>query len=250
MVVSLAGAAATEAIGVHAIFGAFLVGVALGDSYHLREHTRHIVHEFVEGILAPVFVAAIGLEVNFVTSFHPWLVLRVLVLGMAVKVLGCGLAARLAGTRGAEAWAVGWAMNARGELGIVLGLLAWQAGVIHEQLFVALVTLAVITSALAGPVLKRLLPRVQEWSLAALLDSRLCLIDLAVSDSAEAIRRLSALAAERATLSPEWVAEAVLRREAAMGTGIGHGVAVPHARLVNLKAPLVVAGLSRTGPGL
>src|SRR5208337_2585496 len=70
----------------------------------------------------------------------------------------------------------------------------------------------------------------------------LCLIDLAARDAPEAIRRLSAVAAERATLSPEWVAEAVLRREAAMGTGIGNGVAVPHARLVNLKAPLVVAG--------
>ncbi len=246
---SLVGAAATEAIGVHAIFGAFLVGIALGDSHHLREHTRHIVHEFVEGVLAPVFVAAIGLEVNFVTKFHPWLVLRILVLGTAVKVLGCGLTARLVGTRGAEAWAVGWAMNARGELGIVLGLLAWQAGVIHEQLFVALVTLAVVTSALAGPVLQRLLRRGQAWSLASLLDGRLCLIDLAASDCPEAIRRLSAVAAERATLSPEWVAEAVLRREATMGTGIGHGVAVPHARLVNLKAPLVVAGLSRQGLG-
>jgi len=246
---SLVGAAATEAIGVHAIFGAFLVGIALGDSHHLRERTRQIVHDFVEGVLAPVFVAAIGLEVNFVTKFHPWLVLRILVVGTAVKVLGCGLAARLAGTRGAEAWAVGWAMNARGELGIVLGLLAWQAGVIHEQLFVALVTLAVVTSALAGPVLKRLLRRGQAWSLASLLDGRLCLIDLAASDSAAAIRRLSAVAAERATLSLEWVAEAVLRREATMGTGIGHGVAVPHARLVNLKAPLVVAGLSRQGLG-
>ena len=131
----------------------------------------------------------------------------------------------------------------------MLGLLAWQAGVIHEQLFVALVILAVVTSALAGPVLKRLLRREQAWSLASLLDGRLCLIDLAASDSPEAIRRLSAMAAERATLSPAWVAEAVLRREAAMGTGIGHGVAVPHARLVNLKAPLVVAGLSRQGLG-
>ena len=166
VVVGLAGAAATEAIGIHAIFGAFLVGIVLGDSHHVREQTRHIVHEFVEGILAPIFVAAIGLEVNFVTNFDPWLVLRILVLGTAVKVFGCGLAARLAGTRGAEAWAVGWAMNARGELGIVLGLLAWQAGVIHERLFVALVILAIVSSAVAGPVLKRLLRRAQALSLA------------------------------------------------------------------------------------
>ena len=62
-----------------------------------------------------------------------------------------------------------------------------------------------------------------------MLDGRLCFIDLAASDFPQAIRQLSALAAERVTLSPEWVAEAVLRWEATMGTGIGHGVAVPHA---------------------
>jgi hypothetical protein len=243
---SLVGAATTEAIGVHAIFGAFLVGIALGDSHHLREHTRHIVHEFVEGVLAPVFVAAIGLEVNFVTNFHPWLVLRILVLGTAVKVLGCGLAARLVGTRSAEAWAVGWAMNARGELGIVLGLLAWQAGVIHEQLFVALVTLAVVTSALAGPVLKRLLRRGQAWSLASLFDGRLCLIDLAASDSPEAIRRLSAVAAERATLSPEWVAEAVLRRERPRGRRAARPAGEPEGPSGRGRAVPAGPGLRRT----
>ena len=96
---SLVGAAAMDAIGVHAIFGAFLLGIALGDSHHLREHTRHIVHEFVERVLPPVFVAAIGLELNFVTKLHPWLVLRILVLGTPIKVLGTG-------------WPPGWPVRA------------------------------------------------------------------------------------------------------------------------------------------
>lgn len=247
LVTGLVGAAITEAIGIHAIFGAFLAGIVLGDSPHLREHTRHIVHRFVEGILAPIFVAAIGLEVNFITRFDPWLVLRVLGLGMAVKVLGCTAAARLGGMRGGEAWGMGWAMNARGELGIVLGLLAWQEGVIHERLFVALVVLAIVTSALAGPILKRLLRRGKTWSLASVLESGLCIADLKANDAVQAIRRLSAVAADRAVLDPEWVADAVLQREALRGTGIGMGVAVPHARLINLKAPLVVVGLCRDG---
>jgi K+:H+ antiporter len=247
LVTGLVGAATTEAIGIHAIFGSFLAGIVLGDSPHLREHTRHIVHRFVEGVLAPIFVAAIGLEVNFVAEFNPWLVLRVLVLGMAVKVLGCAFAARLGGLRGGEAWGMGWALNARGELGIVLGLLAWQAGVIHERLFVALVILAITTSALAGPMLKRLLRRERSWSLAGVLDSGLCIPDFEAADVADAIKRLSAVAADRAMLSPDWVAEAVRRRESIRGTGVGHGVAVPHARLINLKAPLVVVGCTRNG---
>jgi Kef-type K+ transport system membrane component KefB/mannitol/fructose-specific phosphotransferase system IIA component (Ntr-type) len=249
LAIGLVGAAITEEIGIHAIFGAFLAGIALGDSPHLREHTRHIVHRFVEGVLAPIFVAAIGLEVNFVTAFHPGLVLRVLVLGMAVKVVGCALAARLGGLRSAEAWGMGWALNARGELGIVLGLLAWEEGVIHERLFVALVVLAITTSALAGPMLMRLLRRERTWTLAKVLDGGLCIPDLEAGSVPEAIRRLSQVAADRGVLSRDWVTEAVLRREELRGTGIGHGVAVPHARLINLKAPIVVAGLSRTGLG-
>ncbi len=247
LVTGLVGAALTEAIGIHAIFGAFLVGIALGDSDHLREHTRHIVQRFVDGALAPIFIAAIGLEINFIANFHLGLVLRVLVLGMAVKVVGCALAARLGGLRWPEARAIGWAMNARGELGIVLGLLAWNAGIIRERLFVALVTLAVVTSALAGPALKRLLRRERKWSLANTMDSRLCVVDLEATAASDAIRTLSALAAERAGLNADWVAQRVMLREAIMSTGIGHGVAVPHARLLNLAAPMVVAGLSSQG---
>ena len=184
---------------------------------------------------------------NFIDTFHPGLVVRVLVVGMAVKVLGCGLAARVGGLRWAECWGVGWAMNARGELGIVLGLLAWQAGVIRERLFVALVTLAIVTTAMAGPMLKLLLRRDRVWSAAAALDGRLCLTDLEAVNAADAIRQLSAVAADRATLSPDWVAEQVLRREAMMSTAVGEGVALPHARLINLREPLVVVGLFRSG---
>ncbi len=242
LVVGLAGAAVTEAIGIHAIFGAFLAGIALGDSAHLREHTRHIVYRFVEGILTPIFVAGIGLEVNFVANFHIGLVLRVVILGTALKVLGCSLSARLGGLRGIEVWGIGWALNARGELGIVLGLIAWQAGLISERLFVALVTLALVSTAMTGPVLKRLLRRERTWSLAAFLDSRGCAVGLDAVDVRSAIRGLGTLAAQRAGLDSEQVVAAVMERERMMGTGLGHGVAVPHARLAGLRSPVVVLG--------
>jgi Kef-type K+ transport system membrane component KefB/mannitol/fructose-specific phosphotransferase system IIA component (Ntr-type) len=243
----LVGAAATEAIGIHAIFGAFLVGIAVGDSPHLREQTRHIMHRFVEGILAPIFVAAIGLEVNFAANFRPALVCRVVALGIAVKVLGCWFAARSTGVRGGEAWAVGWAMSARGELGIVLGLLAWHAGVIRERLFVALVTLAFVTSGMAAPMLQRLLRRGRSWSFNSAPDRILCVPDLDAADSKEAIVKLSTLAARHVGLDPEEVAAAVLVREASMGTGLGHGLAVPNARLPSLKTALVAVALTPQG---
>jgi Kef-type K+ transport system membrane component KefB/mannitol/fructose-specific phosphotransferase system IIA component (Ntr-type) len=247
IVVGLLGGAATESFGVHAIFGAFLAGIALGDSPHLREQARHIVHRFVEGILAPIFVAAIGLEVNFAASFDLGLVLSVLALGTAVKVVGTWLGPRLIGRGGVEVWGASWALNARGELGIVLGLLAWRNGLISESLFVALVALAVITSALAGPMLKRLLRRERAWTLAMLLDKRACLTGLEAENAGEAIHVLSQVAAERAQLPAEDVTRAVLAREEMMGTGLGHGIAVPHARLPALADPVVVVGVTRLG---
>lgn len=247
LVVGLASAATAEVIGIHAIFGAFLAGIALGDSSHLREHVRHVVYRFVEGILAPIFVAAIGLKVDFVSNFHLDLVLRVLLLGTAVKVLGCSWAARLGGLRGTEAWGIGWAMNARGELGIVLGLLAWEAGLVHEQLFVALVVLALATSGATAPMLKRLLRRERAWALAALLDARTCTTGLTAATARDVIGQLGCLAAERAGLDSQAVVKAVLDRESLMGTGLGHGVAVPHARLADLRTPVVMVGTVPAG---
>lgn len=247
LVVGLAGAAITEAIGIHAIFGAFLAGIALGDSAHLREHTREIVRRFVEGILAPIFVAAIGLKVNFVAELDVLLVTRVVLVGVVTKVFFCAFAARRVGLDRAEAWAVGWAMNARGEIGIILSLLAWEAGIIREELFVALVALALITSAIVGPMLKRLLRRARQWTLASSLDRKLCVLNLDAADAETAIKRLAAVGAERAGLEPDLVAAAVLGREELMGTGLGDGVAVPHARPPGIKAPLVVAGVARYG---
>lgn len=243
----LTGAAATEAIGIHAIFGAFLVGIAIGDSPHLREQTRHIMHRFVEGILAPIFVASIGLEVNFAANFHWGLVCRVALLGMLLKVIGCWLAARATGWPRREAWAVGWAMNARGELGVVLGLLAWHASVIRERLFVALVFLALLTSALAGPALQRLLRRGRLWSFGSPVDRVICVPDLEAASAHEAIVKLAHLAARQAGLDPQLVATAVLQREAVMGTGLGHGLAVPHAQMSSLKTAVVAVGLVPRG---
>lgn len=247
IVSGLLGAAITEAIGIHAIFGAFLAGIALGDSPHMREHTRHIVHRFVEGILAPIFVAAMGLEVNFIANFYPGLVLRVVLLGIVVKVLGTWLGARMGGRQSVEAWGTGWALNARGEVGIVLGLLAWQNGIIGERLFVALVTLALATSAMAGPMLKRLLQCGRTWTFGTLLDTRSCVTDLPAENSQKAIGALAAIAAERASLDARHVTHAVLAREMMMGTGLGRGVAIPHARLREISAPIVTVATTHAG---
>jgi Kef-type K+ transport system membrane component KefB len=151
------GAAFTEYIGIHAIFGAFIVGIAFGDSVHLTEKTREIVQQFVTNIFAPLFFVSIGFKVNFVNNFNLEITALVLGLAIACKLIGASLGALWGGLKLNEALAVGFGMNARGAMEIILALLALQAKLISEQLFVAIVIMAVITSIMAGPALALLL---------------------------------------------------------------------------------------------
>jgi len=150
------GAAFTEFIGIHAIFGAFIVGIAFGDSVHLTEKTREIVNQFVTNIFAPLFFVSIGFKVNFFANFDLQVTVLVLLIAIICKLLGAGLGAYWGGLTKKESLAVGFGMNARGAMEIILALLALQAGLINQKLFVAIVIMAVVTSIMAGPALQLL----------------------------------------------------------------------------------------------
>jgi Kef-type K+ transport system membrane component KefB len=149
------GAAFTEYIGLHAILGAFIVGIALGDSVHLQEREREIIHQFVTNVFAPLFFVSIGLKVNFVQNFDWQLVTLVVFLACICKVFGASLGAYLGGLTKRESLAVGFGLNARGAMEIILGTLALAAGLIDEKMFVALVVMALLTSMISGPLMKR-----------------------------------------------------------------------------------------------
>jgi Kef-type K+ transport system membrane component KefB len=152
-------AAFTEWLGIHAIFGAFLLGVALGDSDHLSEKAKEIIHQFINNIFAPLFFVSIGLKINFFTNFDLGLVLVIMVISFAGKIIGSGFGAYRSGYKINEALAVGFGMNARGAMEIILGLIALENGLIDEKLFVALVVMAIVTSMTSGPLMKWALKR-------------------------------------------------------------------------------------------
>ena len=153
----LLAAALTEVIGVHAIFGAFIMGIAFGDCAELKESAREIIHQFIMNIFAPLFFVSIGLYINMVTNFNLQLVLIVLLLATAGKIFGAMFGAYMGGLDLRNSMVVGFGMNARGAMEIVLSAIAYKAGIIGQQLFVALIIMAIFTSLLAGPVMKRLL---------------------------------------------------------------------------------------------
>jgi Kef-type K+ transport system membrane component KefB len=153
------GAAFTEYIGIHAIFGAFIVGVAFGDSEHFSERAKEIVHQFINNIFAPLFFVSIGLRVNFVANFDWQLTIIIIIIAFAGKLIGSGLGTRLGGFTWRESLAAACGMNARGAMEIILGLVALENKLINEKVFVSLVIMALITSMTSGPLMKRLLKK-------------------------------------------------------------------------------------------
>ncbi len=243
----LFAAAFTEWIGIHAIFGSFLAGVALGQSRHLREQTRTTIDQFISFIFAPLFFASIGLRVDFLANFDLLLTLTVLALAVTGKVLGSALGGHLGGLPKREAWAAGCGMSAQGTMGIILGVLALQVGLISQTVFVSLVVMALVTSLLSGPLLQRLLHLKKPRRMINFLGSEAFQSQLEGHDRTGAINELSRLLVAVTKLPLEKITAAVLEREALMATGIGMGVAVPHARIEGLERPHIAVGLSPHG---
>ncbi len=245
--IALFCAAFTEWIGVHAIFGTFMAGVAIGDSPHLRERTRATIDQFISCIFAPLFFASVGLKVDFIAGFDGVLVATVLVIACAGKIVGAGLGARISGMARREAWAIGYGMNARGAMEIVLGLLALEAGVIRERMFVALVVMALVTSMMSGPLIQRALGRSKGYKLRDFLSARGFVAELRAGTREAAIRELARAVAPVTSVPAEVLASAVLERERIAASGLADGLAMPNARLDEVKQPVVALGLSRHG---
>ncbi len=247
MVVALLCAAMTEAIGIHAIFGAFIAGVAIGDSKHLREKTREMISQFITNVFAPIFFAGIGLRVNFLANFDVLAVLIVLTVAIAGKVIGCYYGGKWAGLSTRESWAVGFGMSARGAMEIILAQLALAYGLITERLFVAIVVMAIATSMVAGPAMQAVMGMKQRKRLADYLSDKGFAGKLRASRQQDAIHELARCAADATGIDVHTIEEAVWRREQIASTGLPNALAVPHARLPQLKHPIVVVGQSNSG---
>ncbi|MEM8738799.1 MAG: cation:proton antiporter [Planctomycetota bacterium] len=247
LTVSLMCAAATEAIGIHSIFGAFIAGVAIGDSKHLRRQTVETIEQFINNIFAPLFFAGIGLRVNFIEGFDLVAVVLVLVIAILGKLVGCYLGAKWAGLSQRESAAVGFGMSARGALEIILGQLALSYGLITEKLFVAIVVMAIATSLLAGPAMQAVLKRKQKLRLEDVLSDKAFAGQLRSATRRRAIEELSETGAAATGLDAAVIDAAVWKREQLMSTGLPHAIAVPHARLPGLTKPVVVVGQSNAG---
>lgn len=162
LTISFGLAAITQFIGVHAILGAFVGGVLIGQSPHVEDHSKRRMESVVMGFFAPVFFAASGLKVDLSQLLDPLLLsiaLLVIVVASASKLVGGFLGARMGGMPFWQAAAVGSGLNARGSMQVIAATLALSLGVITGQLYSLIVAMAIVTSMMAPPLIKWTLRR-------------------------------------------------------------------------------------------
>jgi Kef-type K+ transport system membrane component KefB/mannitol/fructose-specific phosphotransferase system IIA component len=247
ILLALFGAAATHAIGLHAVFGGFVVGLTVGAA-RVKERTRMVIEDFVVNVFAPVFFASIGLRVDFVHAFDARLCALVILVATVPKLLGCALGARLGGMKWRQAAAVGFGMNARGAMGIILAAIARNAGLLKDQMFVALVVMSLATSLMSGPAMKWLLYREEaEEDVVALLRRGAFVAELHASTPGEAIAELVRALGSLLTGIKRSARSAVIERELVAPTGLGDEVAIPHAAVDGLARPLLALGRAPRG---
>jgi Kef-type K+ transport system membrane component KefB len=144
----------TDTVGIYAIFGAFILGVAMPSGLFAQRLTD-ILEPLVTTFLLPLFFVYSGLntQIGLVNSPKRWAVtLGILVVSIAGKGIACTLAARLREVPFREAVALGSLMNARGLIELILLNIGLQAGIITPTLFSILVLVAIVTTLMATPI--------------------------------------------------------------------------------------------------
>ena len=148
------GAWTTDAIGIHAVFGGFLLGAAMPRGLFTRELTRQL-ESFAVVFLLPMFFTFSGLNTRLDMVNNLQMLLLALVI-LAAAILGkagaCWAAARLNGEDNRTALAVGTLMNARGLMELIILNIGLQKGIIQPALFSMMVLMAIVTTLMASPV--------------------------------------------------------------------------------------------------
>ena len=159
LVVALVSALATEAIGVHAIFGAFLFGAVIPHSSALARALEQRIEYLVTVLLLPAFFAFAGMrtEIGLLATGDAWLTCAVLIaVATAGKFGGTLLAARVTGYDWRRSTELGLLMNTRGLMELIVLNVGLDLGIISPALFTMMVLMALVTTMATTPLLSLL----------------------------------------------------------------------------------------------
>ncbi len=155
-------ALATQAMGIHALFGAFLAGVVMPRNKAFLDYLTLRLENFGTVFLLPLFLAYSGLrtQVNLLNDSTSWLVLAAIVaVAVTGKLVGTMIPARLTGMNWHEAFSLGALMNTRGLVELIALNIGYDLGILPPRIFSMMVLMALITTFMAGPLLN-----LAEWA--------------------------------------------------------------------------------------
>jgi len=150
----------TEAIGIHAIFGAFLLGVVLPHNSRVKKELTHYTENLSKVVFLPAFFVFTGLrtEIALINSPQDWFWCAIIIfIATLGKFGGATLAAKYSGYSFRDSAAIGILMNTRGLVELVVLNIGLDLGVLSPRLFTMLVMMALVTTFLTSPMLNLIL---------------------------------------------------------------------------------------------
>ena len=152
----LACALFTEAIGIHALFGAFLAGVVMPATSGLRVQLKEKLETFSAVALLPLFFAFTGLrmQIGLLNDWHSWAICAVIVaVAIAGKLGASMLMAHWTGMNWRDSFTLGVLMNTRGLVELIVLNIGYDLGILSARAFAMLVLMALVTTFMTGPLL-------------------------------------------------------------------------------------------------
>ena len=154
----------THMMGVHAVLGAFVAGILVGESPILTRHIDEQLRGLILAIFMPVFFGTAGLSADLVTVFKdPHLLLLtfgLIAIATIGKFAGAFLGGELGGLSRPEALALATGMNARGSSEVIVATIGLSMGALNQDLFTMIVTMAIVTTLAMPPTLRWALARI------------------------------------------------------------------------------------------
>jgi K+:H+ antiporter len=152
----LFSALTTEWIGIHAVFGAFLLGVVIPHDSHIAQSLKQGLEQVVTVLLLPAFFAYTGMrtQIGLVSGWENWAICGLIIAVASVGKFGGTLAAaRLAGLDSRVGSSLGILMNTRGLMELIVLNVGLDLGVISNTLFAMMVIMALVTTLATTPLL-------------------------------------------------------------------------------------------------
>jgi len=157
LVIMVAMALTTQLIGVNTVLGAFVAGILIGESPILTRHIEEQLRGLIVALFMPVFFGLSGLSADLTVLRHANLALLavgLILIASIGKFAGAFVGGKLGGLSRAESLALGCGMNARGSTEVIVASIGLSIGVLNQNLFTLIVTMAVVTT-MAMPAMLR-----------------------------------------------------------------------------------------------